>query len=126
LTSQTAGELPQPTDPDYPVAASAIEFYKNGPSYLQKYLPLWMTVHAQRAIAVIVATIAIGVPVFRYLPLLYQWNMRRRLLYWYGQFKALENSIDVNKSDSNLSAQQAELERIENAVSHIRFPLAIH
>ena len=121
---QRAGEFPQPTDPDYPVAASAIDFYKNGPSYLQKYLPLWMTVHAQRAIAVIVAAIAIGVPVFHYLPLLYQWNMRRRLLYWYGQLKALETSIDVNKSDSNLSAQQAELERIENAVSHIRFPLA--
>jgi hypothetical protein len=121
---QRAGEFPQPTDPDYPVAASAIDFYKNGPSYLQKYLPLWMTVHAQRAIALIVTAIAIGLPVFRFLPQLYQWNMRRRLLYWYGQLKALEASMDKNKSDSNLNEQQAELERIENAVSHIRFPLA--
>ena len=121
---QRAGEFPQPTDPDYTVAASAIDFYKNGPSYLQRYLPLWMTVHAQRAIAVIVAAIAIGLPVFHYLPLLYQWNMRRRLLYWYGQLKALETSIDLNNSDGNMIEQQAELERIENAVSHIRFPLA--
>lgn len=121
---QKAGEFPQPTDPDYSVAASAVDFYKNGPSYLQKYLPLWMTVHAQRAIAVTVAAIAIGVPVFHYLPLLYQWHMRRRLLYWYSQLKAVETSIDVNRSDANLSAQQAELERIENAVSHVRFPLA--
>lgn len=121
---QRAGEFPQPTDPDYTVAASAIDFYKNGPSYLQRYLPLWMTVHAQRAIAVIVAAIAIGLPVFHYLPLLYQWNMRRRLLYWYGQLKALEASIDLNNSDGNMIEQQAELERIENAVSHIRFPLA--
>jgi TRAP-type uncharacterized transport system substrate-binding protein len=121
---QRAGEFPQPTDPDYPVAASAVDFYKNGPSYLQKYLPLWMTVHAQRAIAVIVAAVAIGLPVFHYLPLLYQWNMRRRLLYWYGQLKALETSIDTNKSGSSLNEQQAELERIETAVSHIRFPLA--
>ena len=121
---QRAGEFPQPTDPDYTVAASAIDFYRNGPSYLQRYLPLWMTVHAQRAIAVIVAAIAIGLPAFHYLPLLYQWNMRRRLLYWYGQLKALETSIDLNNSDGNMIEQQAELERIENAVSHIRFPLA--
>ena len=121
---QRAGEFPQPTDPDYTVAASAIDFYRNGPSYLQRYLPLWMTVHAQRAIAVIVAAIAIGLPAFHYLPLLYRWNMRRRLLYWYGQLKALETSIDLNNSDGNMIEQQAELERIENAVSHIRFPLA--
>lgn len=121
---QKAGEFPQPTDPDYPVAASATDFYKNGPSYLQTYLPLWMTVHAQRAIALIVTAIAIGLPMFRFLPQLYQWNMRRRLLYWYGQLKALEASMDIKRSDGNLNEQQAELERIENAVSHIRFPLA--
>jgi TRAP-type uncharacterized transport system substrate-binding protein len=121
---QRAGEFPQPTDPDYPVAASAVDFYKNGPSYLQRYLPLWMTVHAQRAIAVIVAALAIGLPVFHYMPMLYQWIMRRRLFYWYGQLKALETSIDAKKGESNRNEQQVELERIENAVSHIRFPLA--
>jgi TRAP-type uncharacterized transport system substrate-binding protein len=119
-----AGDFPQATDPDYPVAASAVDFYKNGPSYLHRYLPLWMTVHAQRAIAVIVTAIAIGLPVFHYLPMLYQWNMRRRLLYWYGQLKALETSIDADKSNINRDEQQTELERIETAVSHIRFPLA--
>lgn len=121
---QRAGEFPQPTDPDYPVAAAAIDFYKNGPSYLQKYLPLWMTVHAQRAIAVLVTAIAIGLPAFHYLPLLYQWIMRRRLLYWYGELKSLETSIDSNGSGGDLNQQQAELDRIEKAVSHIRFPLA--
>jgi hypothetical protein len=64
---QRAGEFRQPTDPDYSLAAGAIDFYKNCPSYLQKYLPLWMTVHAQRAIAVVVAALAIGVPLFHYL-----------------------------------------------------------
>jgi hypothetical protein len=121
---QRAGEFPQPTDPDYPVAASAVDFYKNGPSYLQKYLPLWMTVHAQRAIAVLVTAVAIGLPVFHYLPLLYQWIIRRRLLYWYSELKALETSIDSTNGASDLDQQQAELERIEKAVSHIRFPLA--
>ncbi|MBR0900679.1 ABC transporter substrate-binding protein [Bradyrhizobium tropiciagri] len=121
---QRAGEFPKPTDPDFPVAAAAIEFYKNGPSYLQRHLPLWMTVHAQRAIAVLVTAIAIGLPAFHYLPLLYQWIMRRRLLYWYGELKSLEISIDSKASSGDLTPQQAELDRIERAVSQIRFPLA--
>jgi hypothetical protein len=121
---QRAGEFPLPTDPDYPVASSAIDFYKNGPSFLQRHLPLWLAVHAQRAIAVLVAAIAIGLPLFHYLPILYQWNMRRRLLYWYGQLKSLEASIDSNPNARDVAERQAEVDRIDDAVSRIRFPLA--
>jgi hypothetical protein len=39
------------------LAASAIDFYKNGPSFLERHLPLWLTVHAQRAIAVVMTII---------------------------------------------------------------------
>jgi hypothetical protein len=121
---QRAGEFPISTDTDYPVAASAVDFYKNGPSFLQKHLPLWLAIHAQRAIAVLVTGIAIGFPLVHYLPLLYKWNLRRRLFYWYGQLKSLEASIDANPGDKNLTERQAEVERIEDAVSHTRFPLA--
>jgi hypothetical protein len=61
--------------------------------------------------------VAIGFPFFRFLPQLYNWMTRRRLFYWYGQLKALEASFDANPND------KAEIERIEDAVSHIRFPL---
>ncbi len=121
---QRSGEFPRPTDTDYPVAASAIDFYKNGPSFLERHLPLWLTVHAQRAIAAVVTFIAVGVPMLHYFPMLYRWNMRRRLVDWYGQLKALELSIDTNPTEQNLIAKQAEVERIEGAVSRTRFPLS--
>ena len=120
---QRSGEFPNGTDAEYPVAATAIDYYKNGPSYLRRHLPLWLSVYVQRAIAVLVAGIAIGLPLFHYLPLLYKWNMRRRLLYWYSQLKALEASFDASPSDKHLVEKQTEIERIEDAVSHIRFPL---
>jgi hypothetical protein len=62
-------------------------------------------VHAQRAIALLVAGLAIGLPAFRFLPVFYQWVMRRRLIYWCAKLKALEASFDAN------------------ANAHIRFPL---
>jgi hypothetical protein len=84
---------------------------------------LWLSVHVQRAIAVLVAGIAICVPLFHYLPLIYRWSTRRRLLVWYGQLKALEASFDTNLNNRRLLEKQAEVDRIEDAVSHIRYPL---
>jgi TRAP-type uncharacterized transport system substrate-binding protein len=120
---QQPGEFPRATDTDYPLAAGAIDFYKNGPSFLEKYLPLWLVVHAKRATAVVVAAIAVGFPLFHYLPLLYKWGMRRRVLYWYGQLKSLEDSINSDPAGKHVAQQQAEVERIEAAVSRTRFPL---
>jgi TRAP transporter TAXI family solute receptor len=118
-----SGEFPNGTDTEYLVAPTAIDFYKNGPSFMQRHLPLWLSVHVQRAIAVLVTGIAIGFPLFRFLPQLYNWITRRRLFYWYGQLKALEASFDTSPNDKHLRERQAEIERIEDAVSHIRFPL---
>jgi hypothetical protein len=119
-----SGEFPNGTDTEYPVAPTAIDFYKDGPSFMQRHLPLWLSVHVQRAIAVLVTGIAIGFPLFRFLPMVYNWITRRRLFYWYGQLKALEASFDARPSDKHLTEKQLEIERIEDAVSHIRFPLA--
>ena len=121
---QRVGEFPNGTDVEYPVAPAATDFYKNGPSsFMQRHLPLWLSVHAQRAIAVLVAAIALGLPLFRFLPVAYNWLTRRRLFYWYAQLKALEASFDDRLTDKHLAEKQAEIERIEEAVSHIRFPL---
>jgi TRAP transporter TAXI family solute receptor len=120
---QRAGEFPNGTDIEYPVAPAAIDFYKNGPLFMQRHLPLWLSVHAQRAIAVLVTAIALGLPTIRFLPVAYNWLTRRRLFYWYAQLKALEASFDAGPMDQHLAEKQSEIERIEEAVSHIRFPL---
>jgi hypothetical protein len=120
---QRTGEFPNSVDVEFPVAPAAIDFYKTGPSFMQRHLPLWLSVHAQRAIAVLVTVIALGLPLFRFLPVAYNWVTRRRLFYWYAQLKALEASFDDSLTDKRLAEKQAEIERIEEAVSHIRFPL---
>ena len=120
---QRAGEFPNSTDVEYPVAPAAIDFYKNGPSFMQRHLPLWLSVHAQRAIAVLVTAIAIGFPLFRFFPVFYNWITRRRLFYWYAQLKALEASFDADPMDKRWAEKQAKIEQIEDAVSHIRIPI---
>jgi TRAP transporter TAXI family solute receptor len=118
------GEFPKGTDPEYPLHESAIEFYKNGPSFMQRHIPLWLSVHIQRLIAVVATVIAVIIPLFHYLPMLYRWTVRRRLLYWYGRLQTLEASIDSNPTGKHLTEVQVELQRIDEAVSRIHFPLA--
>jgi TRAP-type uncharacterized transport system substrate-binding protein len=120
---QHNGDFPKATDVEFPVANAAVDFYKNGPSFMQRHLPLWLSVHAQRAIAALIAAVAIGFPLFRFLPQIYNWLTRRRLIYWYGQLKALEASFEASPELENLNEKQAAVERIEEAVSHIRIPL---
>ena len=118
-----SGEYPNGTDSEYTVAPTAIDFYKNGPSFMQRHLPLWLSIHVQRAIAVLVTSIAIGLPLLHFLPQGYNWMTRRRLFYWYAELRALEASFESITSHRDLSDKQAELERIEDDISKIHFPL---
>jgi TRAP-type uncharacterized transport system substrate-binding protein len=118
-----SGEYPNGTDSEYTVAPTAIDFYKNGPSFMQRHLPLWLSVHVQRAIAVLVTGIAIGLPLLHFVPQGFNWMTRRRLLHWYAQLKALETSFESNPRHRHLIDKQAEIERIEEALSKIQFPL---
>jgi hypothetical protein len=90
---------------------------------MQRHLPLSLSVHVQRAIAILLTGIAIGLPLLHFVPQGYNWMTRRRLLHWYAQLKALEASFDTSESHKHLLDKQAEIERIEDAVRAINFPL---
>ena len=69
---QRSGEFPATDDPEYTISSVAVEYYRNGPSLLAKYLPLWRTTYVQRTIAFLVAALAIVFPVFGFAPRLYE------------------------------------------------------
>jgi len=118
-----SGEYPNGSDSEYPVAATAMEFYKNGPSFMQRHLPLWLSVHVQRAIAVLLTGVAIGLPLLHFVPQTYNWMTRRRLFYWYAELRALETSYGAATSHKQLVQKLAEIERIEESLGKIHFPL---
>jgi TRAP-type uncharacterized transport system substrate-binding protein len=112
---QRAGEFPTQTDPEYPMAASVADFYKNGPSLLQRHLPLWLTVHVQRAIAVLVTAIAIGIPLFNFAPKLYRWFLQDRMRKLYRRLRVVEKAMQKKLTAPQLAALQADLESIDKA-----------
>ena len=118
-----AGDFPTQTDPEYPVAQSARDFYKNGPSFLHRYLPFWITNYAQRAIAVLATVIAIIVPLFSYAPKLYRGLVENRLRSMYRRLRAIEATLQRNISISELSALEADLESVDRAIHILGVPM---
>jgi uncharacterized protein len=76
---QRAGEFPTQTDSEYPMAEGAVDYYKNGPSFLNQYLPFWMIPHVLRLLAVLLAGAAIIYPLFSIAPKLYQSLVKGRM-----------------------------------------------
>jgi hypothetical protein len=130
------GEFPSPSDPEFEVPKEARQIYKTSelPFLLRLVAPFnkriglpynitaYTSAHAAKLVLLIPA-LAVLVPLMRYLPVAYAWNVRRRLLYWYRQLKALERSLDSGGAKYDLAAHQAEVERIDSHVRRLRVPL---
>lgn len=119
---QRVGEFPAPRDLDLPLSPDAERFYKSSPSILRRYLPFWMVVWINRFIVVAIPLLIVAIPVFRNVPVLYRWRMRRRVYRWYGELRAVENAVRRGVGDP--AAHVAKLDRIERHLEGLRVPLA--
>jgi hypothetical protein len=113
-----AGDFPTQTDPEFPMAEEAIDYYKNGPSFLQRYLPFWMINYAKRLIAVFLAAFAVLIPLFTYAPRLYEWFLHAYLNRLYRRLRAVETEMDSELTGAQVEALQADLKDI-NRATHI-------
>jgi hypothetical protein len=89
----------------------------NGPSFLNRYLPFWMTSYVQRIIAVLVAVIAIVLPVFNYAPKLFQWFIRERVRKLYRRLRIVDKALLTDLTPPQVQALQTDLESITRAAS---------
>jgi hypothetical protein len=115
---QRAGEFPIPNDPEFPIAEEARDFYKNGPSFWQKYLPFWMISYAKRIAAILVTTIAIVIPIFSFTPRLYAWFLQKYSEKLYRRVRFVEASLQTDLTDRDVEVLQRELENVSRA-AHI-------
>lgn len=130
------GEFPSGSDPEYDISKEARLVYKTGelPFVLRLVAPAnkrfgipfsitaFMAAHGSKLI-LLIPVLAVLFPLVRALPALYVWTVRRRLIYWYRQLKALERKVDTAQAFEHIEASRAEIERIDTAVRRIRVPL---
>ncbi|MCB1504901.1 MAG: TAXI family TRAP transporter solute-binding subunit [Hyphomicrobiaceae bacterium] len=120
---QRVAEFPRAFDPEYPMSEDAERIYTNGPPFFQRFLPFWLASLIERMIIMIVPIATILIPLVKIGPMIYEWRIRSRLLYWYGQLKGLERRLGSGAAPPNIGELRGEIERIEEAVSTIPVPL---
>ncbi|MGC2824383.1 MAG: TAXI family TRAP transporter solute-binding subunit [Pseudolabrys sp.] len=116
---QRSGEFPMSIDPEYPMAQIAINYYKNGPSVLPKYLPFWMAIYAQRTIALLIATLAIVLPIFGFAPRLYGWFVQQRLRKLYRRLRVVEQALQAEFTVPQAKVLESELADIDRVASAV-------
>jgi len=119
---QRLGEFPGPHDLDLPLSPDAERFYKSSPSVLRRYLPFWAAVWVNRFVFVAIPLLILAIPIFRGIPALYRWRMRRNIYRWYGELRFTETA--VRRGEGDPAAQRARLDSIDQRLDRMRVPVA--
>lgn len=113
--------FPQSHSSELPMSTVAERFYKSGPPFLQRYLPFWIAVLIDRLLVLLIPIITIMIPLFKIVPMIYGWRVRKRLWHWYDELKKLEQAM--SEEPANHDKHQAEIARIDEAVWTIPVPV---
>jgi hypothetical protein len=117
-----AGMFPTPEHSEYPVAAEAARFYKNGPPLLQRYLPFSLANLIDRMWVALFSIVAVLIPLSRIIPPLYQLRVRSRIFRWYRQVRQIEE--DAAERGPDREELMEKLGRLDAKASRVRVPLA--
>jgi hypothetical protein len=115
-----ANVFPAPLDPSLPLSTDAERFYKDRPGLLRRLLPFWLAIWLERTLFILVPLAAVAVPLFAYLPKIYDWRMRRRLDHWYRELKRLEHATERG---ALVEKQLHRLDEIEAALNSLKVPM---
>lgn len=117
------GEFPKPQDRGISMSEDALRDYSSGKNFLHRQLPFWVATFIERMLVMLLPIATILLPLFKIVPVLYQWRIRSRIYYWYGQLKRLERDLAEDRSIGARLTYRDRLARIEDAVSVIPVPL---
>jgi len=120
-----ANEFPAPESIDLPLSSEALRFYKSGPPFLHEYFPFWMAALVGKLIILLIPILGILYPMTRFLPRLYDWMMRSKVLRMYGELRLLEDEMaSARGSGRDTREMVAQLDRLEQQANHLKVPVA--
>src|SRR5215475_3790840 len=120
---QRLGEFPTQTDPEYVVSDAARDFYKNGPTYLNRYLPFWLIDFIKKVIAVLLTFTVIFVPLMKMLPKVITWLVRDRIFHLYRLLRSVETKMKSELTAIEIVGLQSDLEKIEQVADSLGVPM---
>src|SRR5215471_7867939 len=110
---------------DIPLSDEALRFYKSGLPFLHDYFPFWMAALIGKLIILLIPILGVLYPMVRFLPRLYDWRMRSKVLRMYGELRFLEDELrSARGTGRDTTEMVAQLDRLEEHANHLRIPVA--
>lgn len=119
-----AGQFPAAEPTDLPLSATAIQYYRSGLPWLQRILPFWLASLASKLLVLLIPIVGVVYPIFRLLPALFGWSVRRRIFRLYGELKFLEAEFEALGARHASPELAARLEQLEHRADHMNVPKA--
>ncbi len=121
---QDAGEFPSYMDQMLPLSPEAERYFKSGAPFLQRYLPFWLAVLADRLIVLLVPVFALLIPLLRVAPAIYSWRVRSKVFRCYGELRFLEDDLKNHFDPARLAEYRDRLDALDEEASQLHVPLA--
>ncbi|WP_291993836.1 TAXI family TRAP transporter solute-binding subunit [Candidatus Accumulibacter sp. ACC003] len=121
---QYAGEFPAYKDQSLVLSPDARRYYQSGPPFLQRYLPFWLAVLAERLFVMVLPLVMLSLPLLKFAPALYSWRVRSRIFRCYGDLKFLENELRKDYQPTRHDEYVRRIDRIEDDANSRNIPLS--
>jgi TRAP transporter TAXI family solute receptor len=110
---------------DMPLSSEAARFYKSGLPFLHDYFPFWMAALLGKLTILLIPILGVLYPMMRFLPALYDWAMRSKVLRMYGELRLLEDEMaHARGGGGDMREAITRLDRLEEEANHLRVPVA--
>ncbi|MDP3190213.1 TAXI family TRAP transporter solute-binding subunit [Rhodoferax sp.] len=117
-----AREYPSLEHSEVPISPEAQRAIKNGPPFLQRYLPFWLANLIERVWLAMGLIIVLALPLSRIVPPLYAFRIRSRVFRWYAELRDVEQRHETGSTSASELVEQ--LDAMEGKVEKIVVPLS--
>jgi TRAP transporter TAXI family solute receptor len=115
-------EFPSRNLVELPLNAEADRYFRSGPSLVRRYLPFWAASLVERALILVLPLLTVAIPLIRYAPSIYAWQVSRRILRWYRRLRTIEAEARGGASQERRAELVTELDDIQGHVAKIKVP----
>ena len=119
-----AREYPSLAHSEVPLSSEAVRAIRNGPPFLQRYLPFWLANLIERMWLAMGLILALALPLSRIVPPLYAFRIRSRVFRWYGQLRQIEQRHQDPQDSTPVTELVAELDLLEAKAEQVVVPLS--
>jgi len=119
---QKAGQFPAAESIDLPLSGEAQRFYKSGRPFLQRYLPFWIATLVERVLVILLPMAALLYPLFKFLPQIYDWIIRLRIMRLYDEMRLIESEMEAQGRGHDADAMIAKLDQLDERANGLRLP----